>query len=268
MAGGALMISRHIKLFSYWTQEFEAFGFNDVLFTDNEKDGLNSLIREFKPSIVLIGCGFYRRSTPYMMLELLEYFPKLNIAAINIHEFPDDLAMYFILNGVNSYVNQKDGMEEFHRGLKLIRDGKKYISPAVEERISIRDEKPMPAKILTPRLKEVICLIHDGYKDDEIADVLHISSSTIDNHKTEIFRSLNVRNIRELCIVAEELGIAKKNENIFYPKNFTVNPKPKKVRKTSVRADFSDWSFSKAKTPLKAIDITASMPSEAIRRKK
>ena len=222
------MISRAVNLFPHWTKEFEEFGFKNVVFTDQEKDSLNSIIREMKPDIVLIGCGFYSRSTPYMMLELLEEFPHLNIAAINIHEFPDELAMYFILNGVKSYANQMDGMEEFHRGLKLIRDGEMYVSPSVQERIILREEEPMPAKIITYRQKEVIRLTCCGFKDKEIGDTLHISRRTVNKHKLEIYRSLNVRNVVELYNVAHYLGFVSLNENFAFPKNFSVAPLPRK----------------------------------------
>ena len=222
------MVSRAVNMFPHWTKEFETFGFKNVLFTDQEKDSLISIIKEYQPSILLIGCGFYKTSTPYMMGQLLLMFPKLNIAAVNIHEYPDDLAMWFILNGVKSYVNMMDGIDEFNLGLKAIRDGKKYVSPGVQKRILMRKEYPMPAGRITNRQAEIVRLICCGFKDIEIADTLHISRRTVDTHKTEIFRSLNVRNSVELIKVALNLEIVKQDELNFYPKDFTVNPKPDK----------------------------------------
>ena len=86
----------------------------------------------------------------------------------------------------------------------------------------------MPAGKITERHIEVIRLICNGYKDLDIADVLHISRSTVDNHKTDIFASLNVRNSNELIRVALTLGIVQLEEIYFYPKDFTVNPKADK----------------------------------------
>ncbi|MCL2381200.1 MAG: response regulator transcription factor [Treponema sp.] len=164
-----------------------------------------------------------------MMGQLLSIFPTLNIAAVNIHEFPDDLAMWFIINGVRSYVNMMDGMDEFYLGLKAVRDGKRYVSPSVRERILMRREYPMAAGKITDRQEEVIRLICCGFKDIEIADTLHISRRTVDTHKTEIFRSLNVRNAVELIGVALNLEIIRQSELYFYPKYFVTNPKPSKA---------------------------------------
>jgi len=226
MAGGVLVVSRFVNLFPHWKKEFEAFGFKDVFFTDQERDSLNSVIRELKPSILLIGCGFYSRSTPYMMGLLLDNFPRLNIAAVNIYDFPDDLAMYFIVNGVKSYVDMKDGMEEFNRGMKDVMDGRKYVSAGVLERILMRKEYPMKAGKITERETEVIRLLCCGWMEEEIADNLHISRRTVDTHKKEIFRTLNVRNVAELIGVALKLGMVTDNDLYFYSKGLTVNPKP------------------------------------------
>ena len=224
------MVSRAVNLFPHWIKEFEAFGFKNVFFTEQEKDGLNSIIDEFKPDILLIGSAFYKTATPYMMGQLLKLYPQLNIAAVNIHEFPDDIACFFIYYGVNSYVSMMDGIDEFNRGLRAIRDGKRYVSPAVNERINLRSEYPMPNAKLTKRHIEIIRLVCCGFTDTEIADVLHLSRRTIDTHKTEIFTLLSVRNPVELFKAAIVLEIITHNSVNFYPKDIVVNPKPDKKK--------------------------------------
>jgi len=223
------MVSRAVNLLPYWKTEFEKFGYKNIHITNLEKDGLNSVINDIMPSLMLIGSCFYKRATPYMMGELLKHYPELNIAVVNIHEFPDELAMCFILKGVKSYVNMYDGMEEFHQGLSPVRDGKIYVSPAVRKRIIMRRTYPMAADTITDREQEVMRLICCGFKDVEIADTLHISRRTVDTHKTKIFRSLNVRNSIELIQVALYLGIVQLDEIGFFPNDFVVNPKPQKM---------------------------------------
>jgi hypothetical protein len=55
-----------------------------------------------------------------------------------------------------------------------------------------------------------------------------ISRSTVDNRKTEIYTSLNVRNTLELLRASLTLKLVKFEEIFFYPKGFTVNPQPVK----------------------------------------
>jgi DNA-binding NarL/FixJ family response regulator len=160
------------------------------------------------------------------MGELHQKFPKINMAAVSIGEYPADLAMYFIRNGVKSYLTTYDGFEIVNDCLKEICKGRKYVSPEVLKRIRMRAVEPMPAGKITEKLYEVIRLVCNGWKDLEIADVLHISRSTVDNHKTEIFRSLNVRSALELVHVALKLGLVSLDELCFHHKDLTLNPIP------------------------------------------
>jgi len=225
---GTLIVSRKTNLFPYWKTELERIGFKNIIFTCLDKDGLNSKIREDKPKLVLVESSFYFGCTPFMMKELLKNFPMLNIAAVNIQDYPDELAMKFITNGVKSYVNMLDGIEEFKRGLEKIRDGKQYIADGVQARMELRLEYPKPAGNITERHIEVIRLICNGFKDSAISKTLAISRTTIYHHKTEIFTSLNVQNSLELITTALNMEIVNLDEMIFYPNDFLVNPKPEK----------------------------------------
>ena len=111
MAGGTLIVSRAVKLYPFITKKFTEMSFNNITVTGVEKDGLDMLIREMKPRIVFMGCKFYQSETPFMMASLHKTFPKLNIAVVCTTDFPDDLAMYFIINGARSYVNLLEGDE-------------------------------------------------------------------------------------------------------------------------------------------------------------
>ena len=228
MFGNTLVISRELNNHSYYQKRLEALGFLNITMTALEKDALNSLIRNMKPSLLIMDARFYQCCTPFLMGELHQSFPKIKMVAVSLGEYPADLAMYFILNGINSYVTSFDGFDKFYDSLCEICKGREFVSPAVVERIHLRREYPMPAGKITERHIEVIRLICNGYKDLDIADVLHISRSTVDNHKTDIFASLNVRNSNELIRVALTLGIVQLEEIYFYPKDFTVNPKPEK----------------------------------------
>ena len=226
MAGGTLVISRAINNHSYYKKRFEALGFYDVTLTALEKDALSSLICKIKPKLIIMGARFYQCCTPFLMGKLHKDFPKINTAAICIGEYPADLAMYFIINGIKSYITSFDGVDQFYKGIDEVRKGKDYISPAVMTRIDMRQDYIMPAREITGREMEVIRLICCGYMDLEIADTLHISRKTVDTHRRNIYTSLNVRNAVELIIAALTLKIISMDELHFFPKDYTLNPLP------------------------------------------
>jgi DNA-binding NarL/FixJ family response regulator len=217
-----LLISRSTNNQTYFKTELEQRRhFPKVLVTDADKDGLNFLINDLKPKLVIIGAGFYYCSTAYMMSQLLKKFPDLNIAAVSISPYPADLAMWFIFNGVKSYFNFFDSAEEFFKGLDCIRDGKKFVSHSVQERIDMMG-KPMPATKTSMREIEVIKLVCNGFTEPEISDTLFISERTVTRHKENIYEKLNVRNEKELIGRAINLGYVKPDQLIFHHKDYEL----------------------------------------------
>jgi len=221
-----LVMSRAENLFPHWKVFLEKLGYRNVLFTCKERDSLDALIKDYKPENLIFGCGFYQRATPYMMLRMLKRLPRMNVVAVNVHEFPDDLGMRFIANGVQSYVNMMDGMDEFVKGLCIVRDGGIYIAKGVMDRLEMRREFPKAANEISDREIEVLGLICSGYMELEMAETMGISRKTIINHRTSLYTNLSVRNPAELMLCALQNDFVNKDELDFYPRGFTVNPQP------------------------------------------
>ena len=238
MIGGTLVATKKENWHAHFKKRFEQLNFYNVTVTSARKDGLKMAINDLKPRILLIGSSFYDCCTPFMMANLHKTFPKLNIAAIDVMDYPADLAMYFILNGVRSYINywEGSGPEQFYNGLEEIRRGGEYVSPEVQRRIEMRSCKPDPAKELTDKQVEIIRLISNGYTGAEIADTLHMSEKSADNRKSEIYKAINVRNENELIRVAIFLGLINPEELRFFPRTYELKPLPQRKKSNEKRA--------------------------------
>jgi DNA-binding NarL/FixJ family response regulator len=228
MAGGTLVVSRAINLFPYFKKRFEELNFADVTVTGVEKDGLNMLINELKPRLVILGAEFYKSATPYMMSELLRRFKGLNIAAVSVSlvPYPADRAMAFIINGAKSFITVLDGLEQFYEGLDFVKKGESFVSASVQERMEIRNELPRPATEITERELEVLRFVRNGFAGQEIADEMGISLRTVNFHKREMYNKFSVRNENELIRVADCLKLVNEDELNFYGRNYVLSPKP------------------------------------------
>ena len=240
MAGGTLLVSRAVKLHADYKKMLEELGFKDVSVTSADKDGLNMLINELKPRLLIVGSGFYKSATPYMMALLKRRFKDLNIAAVSINDYPADLAMKFVINGINSYLNYFDGKSQFYKGLDCMREGKQFISSSVQECIDNRRELPPVSSELTERQIEVLRLLCNGFTTVEIADELFISKRTVEYHKAELFNNFGTRNENELIRVALYLGLIKIDELEFYGGNFTLRLKNSKRTEKGGLYDFEN----------------------------
>jgi DNA-binding NarL/FixJ family response regulator len=234
--GGTLHLSREKALYPLFRKRLVELGFTNFEITGEERDSLNSVINDLEPQLILVDSDFYECSTPYMMRRLLKTFPKLNIAAVSAFcKIPADLAMWFIVNGVKSYINFFEAPDEFYRGLSRVRDGQEYVSPRVIERIEMRLEMPEPAGNITPRHIEIIRLLCNGFTGSEICKVLAISEATLYDHKKKIYTYLNVRNENELIRVALFHGWITLDELHFYGRDYKLNPPPEKIQKPKIR---------------------------------
>ena len=80
---------------------------------------------------------------------------------------------------------------------------------ALSRKIQPRHEK-INAELLTPRQREILRLVSIGHTNREIADVLEISVRTVEVHRFNLMRRLNVRNVAQLLRRALQLGLLAK----------------------------------------------------------
>jgi DNA-binding NarL/FixJ family response regulator len=210
------MVSKAKRLFPHIKKRLKTLGFPNVEVTGEKKDSLNMVINELKPRLVLIGSAFYQAATPFMTGEILKRFPKLNIAAVCIQEFPLSLAVWFIWYGAKSFVNLYEGYEEFHRGLQEVREGRPYISPEVQKLLDQFPEWPKTNNKASKRLLEVLVLLCNGFPAESIGAELHLSRKTVYNHMDRLCDTFNVRNRDEMVARAWELQLVTEKDMCFF----------------------------------------------------
>lgn len=68
----------------------------------------------------------------------------------------------------------------------------------------------LDAELLTPRQRDILRLVSIGHTNREIAEVLSISVRTVEVHRFNLMRRLNVRNVAQLLRRALQLGLLAK----------------------------------------------------------
>ena len=220
MSGGTLLVSRHTKCFPIFTTFFEELGYTDVHATDKDKDALNMLINEIEPRHVFVDSMFYYAATPRMMGLLLQSFPKICFVAVTLlNPFPDNLARWFIYNGIKSYIKLTDGIEQFKQGLRCIREGKSYVAPVVQTLINAFPEWPELKSNADRRQLEVLVMLCNGNSPDDIADCLHITRKTVDWHLEQLKKVFHAHNQVQLASAAFCQDVVTKEDLCFFSRN-------------------------------------------------
>jgi len=225
MKGGTLVVSKAVKLHEFYKRQCEQFGFVNVTVTAVEKDGLNTIINDLNPYLLIMDSAFYQAGTPYMIGVLHQLFPKLTMAVVSLTDYPLSLAPWFIWHGAKSYLSLWDGLDEFIRGIKLVQKGEQYISPLVKTIIESYHEWPDTKTKITKRQQECLIMLCNGMSPEQIGNELHITRATVHNHLGFLYNTFHVTTREEMVALAWELELVTKNDMRFRgreTKNFSL----------------------------------------------
>jgi DNA-binding NarL/FixJ family response regulator len=114
--------------------------------------------------------------------------------------------------GASAYVVKNAAASELRRAIFLVLSGRSYISPSMERRnVSFAGAQPggagLSGKDLTLRQTGVLKMIASGMTAKEISGVLQISVKTVEYHKAEIMKKLELRTTAELAVYAFQRGL-------------------------------------------------------------
>ena len=116
--------------------------------------------------------------------------------------------------GADGYVLKDTTHDELIMAVRQVLSGKRFLSPSVSGKIIegyLEGKKNMSSMSqfdgLTQREREVLKLIAEGYKNKDIANFLCISLKTVEKHRANLMRKLDLHNTSALTLYAVEKGI-------------------------------------------------------------
>ena len=116
--------------------------------------------------------------------------------------------------GADGYVLKDTTHSELVMAIKNVLKGKRYLSPGISEKAIeeyLAGRRTLKTKsswdTLTQREREILKLIAEGYKNKEVADYLYISLKTVEKHRSNLMRKLDLHNVAALTAFAVEKGL-------------------------------------------------------------
>jgi DNA-binding NarL/FixJ family response regulator len=179
----------------------------EVTEASNGKEFLEMLEKNM-PDIVLMDINMPVMGGIEATRKAMEKYPGLKVIVLTtFHD--EDYVEQMMLVGVEGYMLKRSNPEEFESALLRVYNGGNYFSDEIVKTVAknlqkLRDEavrkSSMPS--FTPREKEVLDLICQGYNNEQIAEMIHVSSKTIEKHKSNLFQKTDTNNTVNLIIYA------------------------------------------------------------------
>jgi two-component system response regulator NreC len=165
------------------------------------------------PDVILMDIGLPDLSGIDATRLIKKRFPHIAIVALTIHE--DEEYFFKMLEaGASGYVPKRAAPEELVRAIRLAASGDVYLYPSLAKLLVtdyLTQDHPGNEKSglegLTDREREVITYLAEGTSTEEIAVSLVISPKTVERHRENIMRKLNLHSRSELVRYAIRKGI-------------------------------------------------------------
>ncbi len=170
------------------------------------EDDAVSLAEELCPDLLIVDISLGSGNGLEVIKRIRSVSPGIKMLVLS--GFQESLyAERALRAGAMGYLNKQESNEKLIEAIRTVLDGRRYISAELTQRLisqSLGDavSGKTPMQLLTDRELEVFRLIGAGLRSSAIADRLFISTHTIDTHRENIKRKLNLRNAGELTSAA------------------------------------------------------------------
>jgi DNA-binding NarL/FixJ family response regulator len=173
---------------------------------------LLTLLYQMTPDMVILDISMPNLRGIEAIHEIRAIQPNVKILILTMHDNKEYLHQTIAAGG-DGYLLKDDANKDLFSAIEKIRDGKKYISPRLSEditedwaKIHRGDLPPYEPEPLTLREREVLKLIAEGKSSKEIAELLFISSRTVERHRANIMEKLKMKKAADLVKYAIEKG--------------------------------------------------------------
>ena len=171
-------------------------------------------VADLEPDLLLIDLSMPRMNGSEAIREIKRSYPGTKIVVLTMHN-TDDHVLVALDAGADGYLLKEDTHSELLFALKSVLAGKSYLSPGISHRVIqgyLEGKKERFKKCLlhrdslTSREREVLKLIGEGYQNKDIAEHLCLSPKTVEKHRANLRKKLDLHSTLALAQYARKRG--------------------------------------------------------------
>jgi len=174
------------------------------------------IIRETKPDLVLMDLSMPRMNGVGAIQEIKKQSPSTKILVLTVHK-TEEYILTTLKAGADGYILKDATHSELMLAIENIFSGRSYLSPGISEKVIegyLEGRKTIKSSTswdtLTQREREILKMIAEGYKNKDIADYLCISAKTVEKHRANLMKKLDLHSASSLTAFAMEKGLITK----------------------------------------------------------
>ncbi|UZR95599.1 response regulator transcription factor [Chondrinema litorale] len=167
-----------------------------------------------KPDVLILDIRMPKMNGIEAVKYLKKYSPKTKALMLTMND-AEEYVLQAIEYGATGYVLKDANEEEFITAIKKVNSGEKYFTSAVSDILAINYIKSVQESKtnrkglfeLTKKEKEILQLIAQGMSSRDISNKLESSIRTVQVHRFNIMKKMQVKNVVELINIAQDYGL-------------------------------------------------------------
>lgn len=172
-----------------------------------------SAVERFQPDLIIMDLSMPRMNGFEAIKEIRKTRIRTKILVCTAHNTEENISLAFEA-GADGFVYKDITQDELVMAIRQVLSGKRFLNPSVSGKVIegyLEEKKNVSLRprmdTLTQREREVLKLIADGYKNKDVADFLCLSLKTVEKHRANVMRKLDLHSNSALKLYALERGL-------------------------------------------------------------
>jgi DNA-binding NarL/FixJ family response regulator len=178
------------------------------------REGFEKAVK-LSPDVAVVDISLPDTTGMELARKIRRHTPGTRVMILSMHSKIDYIVEAFQA-GATGYVVKESAAERLAQGLEAVSKGEFYLDSSISQEVvaKLMQSPVKEAKVsdsgyskLSPREQEIMRLLAEAVPKSDIADQLNISIKTVENHRTNIMRKLDIHSAMELVRYAARLGL-------------------------------------------------------------
>jgi len=163
---------------------------------------------ELQPDIVIMDIGMPNLNGVEATAQITKRTPSPGVIILSMHS-DEEYLMRALAAGAKGYLLKDTADVDLLRAVEAVRQGKSFFSPTVAKMLLEEYVQQMTQRgvkdsydLLSAREKEIFQLLAEGKSNKDVATILNLSTYTVETHRTNIMRKLDLHSSVDLVLYA------------------------------------------------------------------
>lgn len=179
------------------------------------QDGIDAIkmVESLHPDLVLMDLSMPRMNGMRAIQEIKRVVPGTRVLVLTVHK-TEEYILEALRAGADGYVLKDASQNELMHALDCVLSGNSYLSSGISGQViegylgTKRGATPSTSlDKLTQRERDILKMVAEGYKNKDIAASLCVSKKTVEKHRANLMRKLDLHSVAAVTAFAMEKGL-------------------------------------------------------------